>query len=74
MNSNTHKLIVAKVEGWRQGIKYDCHVSDTLNYIKNQFDHLTKEQIKMVFEEVESGFIWDIEKDDIKHEDEEEEE
>jgi hypothetical protein len=65
-------LCVAKVEGWRQGINYDCRVSNTLNYIKNQFDHLTKEQMKLVFEEVESGFIWDIETDEIKDEDEEE--
>ena len=65
-------MCVAKVEGWRQGINYDCRVSNTLNYIKNQFDHLTKEQMKLVFEEVESGFIWDIETDEINHEDDEE--
>ena len=66
-------FIVGQMNVWRgcEG-RYDISTQDTLDEIKERFGYLTKEQMKMVFEEVESGFIWDIEKDDIKHEDYEE--
>ena len=67
------QMCVETMSVWREG-RYDMDPQDTLNEIKERFDSLTKEQMKLVFEEVESGFIWDIETDEIKHEDDEDDE
>jgi hypothetical protein len=64
-------MCVEAMNAWREDASGTAY--DTLEQIKYRFSDLTKEQIKMVFEEVESGYIWDIETDEIKHEEEEEE-
>ena len=63
-------MCVETMSVWREG-RYDLDPQDTLNEIKERFSQYPKEQMKLVFEEVESGFIWDIETDEIKHEDDE---
>jgi hypothetical protein len=73
-----YDICVENVGGWREGVlRFNEYllVEGTLDYIKDKWDgRLTKEEMKMVFEQVEWGFIWNIEKDTIKHEDDDESE
>jgi hypothetical protein len=58
------EICVEKVRGWKQGMDFDNALNLTWDYINEEFDDLTKEQMKMVYEAVESGFSWDLEKDE----------
>jgi hypothetical protein len=73
-----YDICVENVGGWREGVlRFNEYLTaeGTLDYIKDKWDgRLTKEEMKMVFEQVEWGFLWNIEKDEIKHEDDSESE